>query len=166
MKSTACLPDAMAALWMVLGGTKRSSASPRGRDSSLMDVDCPRYLDRYFLRLAAYSRAPLAPIRHRANSMLTSYQSATCQSGQPAVGRRVDVQVVRSPDPAKTANEFFDKLSLGGRIQPLPRGNGVMGRFDDDSGVVYRPSSKSGGPAVNITIVGKYGDEYKIHFER
>jgi hypothetical protein len=41
-----------------------------------------------------------------------------------------------------------------------------MGRFDDDSGVVLRPSSKSGGPAVNITIVGKYGDEYKIHFER
>ena len=84
--------------------------------------------------------------------------------GKPA--RRADVQVVRSPDPAKTANEFFDTLSLGGRIQPLPRGNGVMGRFDDDSGVVYRPSSKSGGPAVNITIVGKYGDEYTIHFER
>ena len=40
-----------------------------------------------------------------------------------------------------------------------------MGRVDGDSGVVFRPSSKSGGPAVDITIVGIYGDEYKIHFE-
>ena len=73
--------------------------------------------------------------------------------------------MVRSPDPGKTARQFYGALGKGGVEKPLPRGKGWRGRFDDGSSVVFRPSSKSGSPAVEITVNGANGDRYKIRFE-
>ncbi len=83
--------------------------------------------------------------------------------GKP--GRRPGVQIVRTPDPGKTAKQFYGTLGAGGVEKPLPGGKGWRRRFDDGSSVVYRPSSKSGSPAVEITVTGANGDRYKIHFE-
>lgn len=80
-------------------------------------------------------------------------------------GRRPGVHIVRTPDPGKTAKQFYDTLGSGGVEKPLPGGKGWRSRFDDGSSVVYRPSSKSGSPAVEITVNTAKGDRYKIHFE-
>jgi len=83
--------------------------------------------------------------------------------GKPGRGR---AQVVVSGDPAATAKEFYKKLGAGGREQILPNGKGGITWFDDGSRVVYRPvSSSDGSPAVDITITGSDGDQYKIHFQ-
>lgn len=84
--------------------------------------------------------------------------------GRP--GRRPGVQIVRTRDPEKAAKDFYGTLATGGATSPLPGGKGWRSRFDDGSLVVYRPSSKSGSPAVEITVIGKHGDRYKIHFEQ
>lgn len=83
--------------------------------------------------------------------------------GKP--GRRPGVQSVRTRDPEGTAKAFYGTLATGGVEKPLPGGKGWRSRFDDGSLVVYRPSSKSGSPAVEITVNGANGDRYKIHFE-
>ena len=67
--------------------------------------------------------------------------------------------------PGKTAKQFYDTLGSGGVEKPLPGGKGWRSRFDDGSSVVYRPWSKSGSPAVEITVNTAKGDRYKIHFE-
>ncbi len=59
--------------------------------------------------------------------------------GRP--GRRSGVHIVRTPDPGKTAKQFYDTLGSGGVEKPLPGGKGWRSRFDDGSSVVYRPVS-------------------------
>lgn len=73
-------------------------------------------------------------------------------------------QVVKVPDPQATARHFFLKLGKGGVKSTLSNGKGEVIRFDDGSRVVFRPQSKSGGPAIDITNTAT-GNNYKIHFE-
>jgi len=66
-----------------------------------------------------------------------------------------------------TAKKFYRKLSTGGQQSPLTNGRGTKADFDDGSRVVFRPvSSSDGSPAVDITVVGRHGDQYKIDFQK
>ena len=75
-----------------------------------------------------------------------------------------EAQVLLSRNPERTAKEFFRKLSRGrDSLGPIKTGNGKRAVFRKTDFVVYRPSSKSGGPAINLRIKGTDLD-YKIHF--
>lgn len=70
-----------------------------------------------------------------------------------------------SSDPVTTGNEFFDKLSFGGKVKDLKNGKGKMSTFPDTSTVVFRPvSSSDGSPAMDIVVQGLSGLDYKIPF--
>lgn len=70
-----------------------------------------------------------------------------------------------SSDPVTAGNEFFDKLSFGGKVKDLKNGKGKMSTFPDTSTVVFRPvSSSDGSPAMDIVVKGPSGLDYKIHF--
>lgn len=83
--------------------------------------------------------------------------------GKPGQGN--NVQQVASSNPIATGNNFFDKLSTGGKVKDLKNGKGKMATFPDASTVVFRPvSSSDGSPALDIVIKGPSGLDYKIHF--
>jgi hypothetical protein len=74
-------------------------------------------------------------------------------------------QVIESSNPIETAKEFYEQLSLGSElISPLASGLGEQASLGNRQFIVYRPSSKTGGPAISIRSKGRPGVDYKIHF--
>lgn len=89
-------------------------------------------------------------------------QDAKGKFGTPGSGKS---QNVKSKDPLATGQEFFNKLSVGGKIKDLANGKGKIATFPDKSTVVFRPVSTSdGSPAMSIIVKGPSGLDYKIHF--
>lgn len=81
------------------------------------------------------------------------------------------VTTIKSDNPLKTAQEFFDKIALGG----LFMNNSSTGQLDqnlvymnDGTIIYYRVTSKSGSPAVTINIKNSSDNcglrSHKIHF--
>lgn len=87
-------------------------------------------------------------------------------AGKLGFKTKQNVQNIKSADPDKTAKEVFSGLSKGGSVAPLSNGKGYIVSFGSSKtdSVVYRPNSKSGGPAISIKTGGRKPLDYKIHF--
>lgn len=78
---------------------------------------------------------------------------------------KATAQVIESRNPLATAKEFYEQLSLGREsITSLTSGSGESASMGNRQFVVFRPSSKSGGPAISIRSKGSPDVDYKIHF--
>lgn len=84
--------------------------------------------------------------------------------GKPSPRKSSKARIIESDDPLKTARRFFEIGSEGGTIDHDNPGV-TRATFADDSLITFREISRSGGPAVEITIV-KGRRPRKIHFER
>lgn len=81
------------------------------------------------------------------------------------------VTTIKSDNPIKTAQEFFDKIGYGGAFMADAKTGQIMKnrvRLRDGTIINYRVVSKSGGPAVEINVK-KSSDScglrsHKIHF--
>lgn len=84
--------------------------------------------------------------------------------GHPSDRKNSSARIIESDNPLATAHRFFDIGSKGGEID-----NDIPGmtrsNFPDGTLITIREYSKSGSPAVEITIV-KGDRPRKIHFER
>lgn len=75
-----------------------------------------------------------------------------------------NVRVLEVTNPDRAANDFFTTFSAGGRVSELSGGKGYRVVFDRSTKfVVYRPTSKSGGPVIEI--FDAHIRLQKIHFE-
>lgn len=84
--------------------------------------------------------------------------------GKPSTRKSSKARIIESDDPLQTARRFFEIGSEGGIVRS-PREGMTIAHFQDDSEIGIREKSKSGGPAVEITL-RKGGFIQKIHFER
>ena len=86
-------------------------------------------------------------------------------------GKSAKVTTIKSNDPIKTAQEFFDKIGYGGKFMI----NSSTGRLDqnlvymyDGTIIYYRVTSKSGSPAISINVSNSRDNcglrTHKIHF--
>ena len=101
-------------------------------------------------------------------SLKSEYKYYNGYFGDPGQGRDF-VRNIKSDDPVKTAQEFYDKAAHGGIEKQLNNGKGVYTKMKDGSILSYREvSSSDGSPAVEINIKQStdHGDiKYqKIHF--
>ena len=74
---------------------------------------------------------------------------------------------IKSDDPSKTAQEFFNLAKEGAKtVEPLPNGRGWMATMKDGTEVIFRPSSSSdGSPVVEIkNSKSPRVKDQKIHF--
>ena len=86
-------------------------------------------------------------------------------------GKNRQVRVIYGDNPVMIAEEFYKKITNGGKVEMLPNGKGKITRMPDGSVIVFRRTTKSDdNPAVNIDI-SKSTDSgdiktQKIHFEK
>ena len=84
--------------------------------------------------------------------------------GEPGTGNS---QVIKSQDPLVTANHFFDVLSQGADIGPMPDGKeGQFANFSNVTFVSLRPTSSDGSPSLLINLKRLGQKMQKIHFEK
>ena len=101
-------------------------------------------------------------------SLKSEYKYHNGYFGDPGQGRDF-VRNIKSDDPVKTAQDFYDKAAHGGIEKQMNNGKGVYTKMKDGSILSYREvSSFDGSPAVEINIrqSTEHGDiKYqKIHF--
>ena len=101
-------------------------------------------------------------------SLKSEYKYQNGYFGDPGQGRDF-VRNIKSDDPVKTAQDFYDKAAHGGIKKEMNNVKGVYTKIKDGSILSYREvSSSDGSPAVEINIKQStdHGDiKYqKIHF--
>ena len=99
-----------------------------------------------------------------ANLKLLGEKYKSDSSGRLGVKDNGRVRVITSDNPLKTAQELFQKLSVGADIKSLGE-KGWMATFADSSRVVFRPRSSDNSPAIDIDLQGTNSSRYKIHFQ-
>lgn len=107
-------------------------------------------------------------IMENLSSLKSEYKYHNGYFGNPDRGRDF-VRNIKSDDPVKTAQDFYDKAAHGGVEKQMNNGKGVYTKMKDGSILSYREvSSSDGSPAVEINIKqsSDHGDiKYqKIHF--
>ena len=100
------------------------------------------------------------------------FNSRTGYFGERGDSGRSSVRIIRSQDPVRIAEKFYDEAAYGGKEKRLSNGKGVMTVMKDGSVLTFRRVSTSdGSPAVDINISARSTDDggiktQKIHFER
>ena len=77
-----------------------------------------------------------------------------------------NTRIFKCDDPIESSNDFYQRISNGGKHTALPNGKGVQTVFDDGTRIVYRiKTSTPGSPAVQISVTVYQGvKNQKIHF--
>lgn len=90
--------------------------------------------------------------------------------GKPTNPKNTFVRIIESDDPVSTGKDFYDKIALGAKIEPLKNGKGEKASMQDGTVIIFRSITKSdNNPGVDINIT-KSSDNgglksQKIHFE-
>ena len=81
--------------------------------------------------------------------------------------KKEPVRVIRSKNQFATANDFYSKISKGGKEKSLSNGHGKQKIMKDGGRVVYREkTSTPDSPAVNLSEMQGKVKNQKIHFEK
>ena len=77
-----------------------------------------------------------------------------------------NVRVIKTSNPERTSKDFYHKLGLGGKTEPLKNGHGTRTTLDDGTIIVHRLiTSTAGSPAVDIKVIHpKVVKSQKVHF--
>lgn len=81
--------------------------------------------------------------------------------------KKEPVRVIQSKNQFETANDFYLKISKGGKETRLSNGHGKQKIMKDGGRVVYREkTSTPDSPAVNLSEMKGKVKNQKIHFEK
>ena len=77
-----------------------------------------------------------------------------------------NARIIKTPTPERTSSDFYLRLGLGGKTEPLKNGHGTRTTLDDGTIIVHRLiTSTSGSPAVDIKVIhAKTVKSQKVHF--
>lgn len=77
-----------------------------------------------------------------------------------------NVRVIKTSTPEITSSDFYDRISKGGKIEPLKNGHGTRTVFQDGTVVVHRLiTSTKDSPAVDIKVISPRSiKSQKVHF--